>query len=184
MIDIEFRPFEKIPRLRRTVVVTEKIDGTNACVFVGEDGVVIAGSRSRWITPEADNFGFAAWVKAHEVALRELGPGYHYGEWYGAGIQRRYGLAEKRFALFNTARWADGAPKPRPVCCGVVPVLATGSMDEAVETALRRLRTEGSVAVPGFRDLEGVVVYHSASGNLYKVLLKGDELPKGMAGAA
>lgn len=64
--DVAFEAFPKIPRLKRGCVITEKIDGTNACVYVGEDGLVLAGSRSRWVTPEADNFGFAAWVRDHE----------------------------------------------------------------------------------------------------------------------
>ena len=46
----EFKEFQKIPRLYREVIVTEKIDGTNACVVVGEDGSVGAQSRSRIIT--------------------------------------------------------------------------------------------------------------------------------------
>src|SRR5687768_16084610 len=100
-MDQEFRPFGKIARLNRDVVVTEKIDGANALVAVGEDGTVRAGSRTRWIAPGDDNFAFAAWVDKNIDALRGLGPGFHYGEWWGAGIQRRYGLTEKRFSLFN-----------------------------------------------------------------------------------
>lgn len=45
---------------------------------------------------------------------------------------------------------------------------------------LDKLRTEGSVAVPGFMNPEGVVIYHHAGGQYYKVLLDGDELPKGV----
>ena len=41
----EFESFPSISRLSRQCVVTEKIDGTNAQVFVGDDGVVRAGSR-------------------------------------------------------------------------------------------------------------------------------------------
>ena len=61
--ETEFKEFEKISRLNREVIVTEKIDGTNGLVWVSDDSTVVrAGSRSRWITPEADNFGFARWV--------------------------------------------------------------------------------------------------------------------------
>ena len=35
---MEYRPFTKIARLSREMVITEKIDGTNACVYIGEDG--------------------------------------------------------------------------------------------------------------------------------------------------
>jgi hypothetical protein len=34
MIDFKFEPFPKIPRMRRTVYITEKIDGTNAAIRV------------------------------------------------------------------------------------------------------------------------------------------------------
>src|SRR5687767_1693749 len=83
-----FTPFPSISRLSRDIVVTEKLDGTNAQIHITQDGRVLAGSRNRWITPEADNFGFARWVAAHEDELRALGPGSHYGEWWGQGIQR------------------------------------------------------------------------------------------------
>ena len=129
---LEFVPFPKIARLNRAVIVTEKLDGTNASIHVGEDGSVRAASRTRWITPEDDNFGFAAWVRDNEEHLRGLGPGSHFGEWWGAGIQRRYGLDRKRFSLFNVSRWE--VPKPTDVragCCHVVPVLYQGSFDSA-----------------------------------------------------
>lgn len=176
----EFRAFQKIPRLRhRPVIVTEKIDGTNGIIHVTNDGRVFAGSRNRWLTLEKDNMGFAAWVNAHsDELLNGLGPGTHYGEWWGAGIQRRYGLTEKRFSLFNVARWADDTA--RPACCHVVPTLAVGTdMPFLVESALDQLTLCGSSAAPGFHDPEGVVVYHAASGQLFKATLKNDESPKG-----
>jgi hypothetical protein len=177
---IPFEAFPKIPRLVREIVITEKIDGTNACIHVAEDGTVLAGSRSRWITPEDDNFGFARWVKANEEALRSgLGLGTHYGEWWGAGIQRRYGLTEKRFSLFNTTRWTDEA---RPAICHVTPEIYRGPFSQvAIDTALEVLRTKGSFASPGFTKPEGIVVFHSASGQLFKVTLEKDAEPKGNA---
>lgn len=180
---MDFEAFPKIPRLRREVCITEKIDGTNAQVAITADGDVFAGSRTRWITPGADNFGFAAWVEANKSELLKLGPGRHYGEWYGAGIQRRYGLTEKRFALFNSGRWAEHVGTDAfPSCVGVVPVLYVGVFsDRAIADALEDLRVNGSRAVPGFMQPEGVVAYMSASRTLHKVLLEGDELPKGRA---
>ena len=174
----EFKEFGKIHRLNRTVIVTEKLDGTNACVVVGEDGSVTAQSRSRAITVEDDNFGFARWVQDRAEELKQLGPGYHFGEWWGHGIQRGYGLGEKRFSLFNTSRWAVG----RPACCHLVPVLATWNGFAAVDQALARLRTEGSVAAPGFTKPEGVVAFHGPSGVMFKVTLEKDESPKSVAG--
>lgn len=114
----EFGSFAKIPRLSRTAIATEKIDGTNAQIWISDDGSEIAaGSRNRWITPEDDNYGFARWVQEHRDQLITLGPGRHYGEWWGSGIQRRYGLAEKRFSLFNVQRWQHN--ENLPPCIGV-----------------------------------------------------------------
>lgn len=185
-----FVEFASIARLSRDMVVTEKIDGTNASVHVAGDGRVIAGSRNRWITPDADNFGFARWVAEHTDELRALGTGTHFGEWWGAGIQRRYGLSEsgeKRFSLFNVGRWTSqrnveaqtSLPTPElstvcieVPCCHVVPILKRWTFDTAqVDEALKSLASQGSVAAPGFMKPEGVVVYHAASHTLFKKTL-------------
>ena len=194
-----FVPFKKIPRLFRQMTITEKIDGTNASIYIGPidctsprsiatffdaQGNALgmwAGSRNRWITPDSDNFGFAAWVKANADELVKLGEGYHFGEWWGQGIQRGYGLQERRFSLFNTHRWtphdkptyaipnADPKAVPKftehpPACCHVVPVLFKGSFCSAeVEFILDNLEQEGSKAAAGFMKPEGVIVYHDAA---------------------
>lgn len=182
-----FEEFVKIARLSRDMIVTEKIDGTNAQILVGEDGTVLAGSRNRWITPDADNFGFARWVAEHADELRTLGPGRHFGEWWGNGIQRGYGLpnGDKRFSLFNVARWADVRdrvkyPTDRPACCCVVPVLESAIFDSGViELTLHRLLEHGSQAAPGFMKPEGIVVFHVASGQLFKKTLDKNDGHKG-----
>jgi hypothetical protein len=179
---IEFIPFPKIARLSRAAVVTEKIDGTNAQIHITDAGEMLVGSRTRWITPQADNYGFAAWAEAHREELLTLGPGSHFGEWWGQGIQRRYGLTEKRFSLFNTARWTETPP---PACCRVVPVLYRGDFDTMdVPLILARLRDGGSVAAPGFMQPEGIVIYHAASRALFKKTLEKDESPKSVSEAA
>lgn len=182
----EFKPWPKIPRLNRDIVITEKIDGTNACVIVTLDLEVGAQSRNRVITPESDNYGFAKWVHENQAALSVvLGPGYHYGEWWGSGIQRGYGLpkGEKRFSLFNTSRWEhlvwadDVAPG-----LTVVPVLYEGMYgDWAIDEALNNLNRYGSKANPGFDRPEGLVVFHTASNQVFKVTIDNDEAPKGLA---
>lgn len=58
----EFKAFPSIARLSREMIVTEKLDGTNAQITITEDGKFLTGSRNRWITPEDDNFGFSAWA--------------------------------------------------------------------------------------------------------------------------
>lgn len=170
-----FEGFPSIRRLFRDCIITEKLDGTNAQVFISEDGEVRAGSRNRWLTPgkQTDNFGFAAWVEEHREELLELGPGRHYGEWWGRGIQRGYGLDHKRFSLFNTSRWSD--PKVRPPCCDVVPVLYSGPFSTTTARgALEMLRAHGSEASPGFMNPEGIVVFHTHSRTLFKATLGGD----------
>lgn len=170
----EFEQFPKLPRYSRDVIVTEKIDGTNAQIFIPEDitAPVWAGSRNRWVTLDNDNYGFARWVHDHADELRNgLGPGRHYGEWWGQGIQRGYGLTEKRFSLFNTTRWGD-AP---PACCHVVPVLWTGSMDTLRPAEiLEALEDLGSQAAPGFMRPEGIVIFHTAGNFGLKKTFAGD----------
>jgi hypothetical protein len=160
------------------IVVTEKIDGTNGQIYIEDDGVTMhIGSRNRWLTAEQDNHGFFVWVTEHREELLCLGPGRHFGEWWGHGIQRGYGLTEKRFSLFNVKRWHKEEP---PSCCRVVPILSTGLLDDVytVEDCMRELRTEGSIAAPGFMRPEGIVIYHTHSGTLFKKTLENDELGK------
>ncbi len=173
----EFVPFPKLPRLARGIIISEKIDGTNAQVFISEDLQTIrAGSRTRWISPLADNFGFAKWVEANKEELLELGPGRHFGEWWGQGIQRGYGLTERRFSLFNSDRWQSS----RPACCSVAPVLYRGEFTtEAIEASLKGLELHGSRAALGFPNPEGIVVFHKASNSMFKKTIDRDEEPKG-----
>jgi hypothetical protein len=175
---MEFVGFPKIARFSREVIVTEKIDGTNGVVLVGEDGTVRAGSRSRWITPDDDNHGFARWVHEHADELRGLGVGRHFGEWWGSGIQRGYGLKEKRWSLFNVERWADNPE--RPACCHVVPVIWRGLFDQ-IDTGvlLYDLKAGGSVAAPGFMRPEGIVIFHVAGNVGFKRTIERDEEWKG-----
>jgi hypothetical protein len=174
----EFVAFNKISRLSRECVVTEKIDGTNASITITDAGEFLVGSRTRWITPTDDNYGFAKWAHANKEELMKLGPGQHFGEWWGLGIQRGYSQTIKKFSLFNTARWSnDGI---RPLCCGVVPVLYMGLFDtDEVKKAVNRLAHFGSSAAPGFAKPEGVVVYHQAARIYFKKTIEKDEEWKG-----
>lgn len=197
---MEFTPYPKTPRFKREIVITEKIDGTNAQVvitpFRAEDALdlnVIAvqvvegsaslvmrvGSRTRWITPgkKTDNYGFAEFCLANADELFKLGEGQHFGEWYGRGIQRGYGLESRHFALFNTARWGVHNPNT-PGCCDVVPMLGVVSVAD-IDRVVNELAFDGSRAVPGFMKPEGVIAYHSASKQNFKILLENDDQPKG-----
>jgi len=193
----DFQRFPKMARLNREVIVTEKIDGTNAQIFIGEDGEFLTGSRNRWITPEDDNYGFSRWAHEHQEELMRLGVGRHFGEWWGSGIQRNYGLkgGDKRFSLFNVQRWClhDCEPQviptgdPRvvktqdvlPACVGLVPILWRGDFQSLpLSEILLDLSLQGSRAVPGFMNPEGVVVFHVAAGVGFKKTLINDEVPK------
>jgi RNA ligase len=188
----EFEKFPKIARLNREIVITEKIDGTNAQIHIAlasedseyalayhNDFAIYAGSRSRWITVKDDNFGFARWVTENAQELIEkLGHGAHYGEWWGAGIQRRYDMNTKAFSLFNTFRWNLDT---KPSCCSVVPVLYQGPFDQdAINDCLAELADVGSYASPRYKDPEGIVIFHTAANTMFKVTLKDDESPKGL----
>ncbi|MFG3343344.1 RNA ligase family protein [Glycomyces sp. NPDC048151] len=186
----EHRKWPKTPRLTTPFVITEKIDGTNACVaisridhggevtaadldFDNHPGVrvvfgsgaavwaVRAASRTRWIEPgQKDNFGFAQWVHENAEALTALGPGRHYGEWFGRGIQRGYGMDIRCLALFDE-QWRNALPYGLPENVGVVPRIATAAgheLSKRVAWALDHLDRDGSyVGEPG-AVAEGVVV--------------------------
>lgn len=217
---LPFQKFNKIPRLSRDCIITEKINGTNAQIYIisaeeyysdadnccdndfvakfnlclDEDYMMFAGSRNRWLdtSSKGDNFGFAKWVKENAEELLNLGEGRHFGEFYGKGIQGNYGLDEKRFALFNVGKWVDKYDSIRtlkndkmnfaPSCCRVVPVLCQNNIfdTQLIDTVLKDLDKHGSYAVPGFMKPEGIVIYHKASGQLFKKTIENDEKPKGI----
>lgn len=189
----EFTPWPKTPRLFRDMVITEKLDGTNAAIRI-EAGVgvdaertdsvaevapgytVWAQSRTRFVVPDDDNHGFAMWVALNaDTLVADLGVGIHFGEWWGQGINRGYGLKEKRFSLFNVAKWQDARDTFTTPSLGVVPVLAREEFDtDVIAETVTYLRTCGSVAAPGFRNPEGICVYHVPSRKVFKYTLNGD----------
>ena len=196
----EFKEWPKMARLSREIVITEKIDGTNSSIdiqqeilvsdvegviaveeFQGTKYAIMAGSRNKWITPgkQSDNAGFASWVKANSAELVKLGEGHHFGEWWGQGIQRNYGLKEKKFSLFNVIRW--GNPESRPACCDIVPTLYQGPFDtHSIDVVLENLKTTGSKAAPGFMKPEGIIVWHTAANIGFKKTIEKDEVPKSL----
>lgn len=219
MTEITFEAWPKTPRLfRESMVITEKIDGTNSAVGVAEgwieepgggyqiwaevDGkplTVYAQSRNRLIGPMertgvkgSDNYNFAAWVFAnHHDLARVLGPGLHYGEWWGHGIGRGYDQAQgvRHFSLFNTGRWKHLAiPEARaeikpPEALRVVPVLNVHTLDTAViQDTLFLLYRSGSHAAPGYDNPEGICVYLPAAKATFKVTFDGDN-HKGLVNA-
>lgn len=193
--------FESIPRWYKTFTISEKVDGTNGLIGIYPEGdeyrelraqgaepvafvddyAIFAGSRTRWLGTEkaTDNYGFAKWVQANCESAAELGPGLHYGEWYGSGINRGYNLPKglKRFALFNTYRWTE----TRPIIFDVVPVLWQGSGDDitdGIDSTIESLATNGSTISPGFMNPEGIIIYSHEAKAYWKKTLKNDRIPK------
>ena len=179
-----FKPWPKTLRLekKRPPVFTEKIDGTNACVIIAyknpdansiasvvNNGGILsiwAQSRTRLITPKNDNYGFAKWVRSNSEELLSLGEGYHFGEWWGQGIGRGYGLTEKRFSLFNVKRWGPHNPNT-PTCCHVVPIIPVHFPQDAIAD----LYDYGSLAAPGWMKPEGAVMYEPDTDTCFKIIM-------------
>lgn len=166
----DFHKFHKIQRMMRDFVFTEKIDGSNGCIHVSEDGKILAGSRNGWLT-DKDNFGFKEWVTQNSDELILLGPGNHYGEWWGRGINRNYGLQDRKFTLFNPHRY-DVAKLPTCVS-GVIPVLWIGPIAMA-SMVIERLQESGSRVAPGFMNPEGIVAQHISGGERFKFTFGSD----------
>lgn len=217
---IEFEGWPKTPRLSNGgVTITEKIDGTNACVIIfpidtveawGQDAIdhggvawvhdpvradiqylVGAQSRKRLIFPDADNAGFARWVQDNAAELVDLlGPGRHFGEWWGQGIQRRYGMDHKVFSLFNWHKWSkvakdwdEWSERARGVNMTYVPALYIGKFSDVnIQNTLDFLRENGSVAAAEWgvtgQPAEGVVIRHRDLGGNLKAFVENDDVPK------
>lgn len=183
---LEFQAFPKLARLNGPVIVTEKIDGTNACIVI-EGNEIVAQSRTKIITPEKDNHGFARWVYENkDILIHTLGDGRHYGEWWGKGIQRGYGSTGKWFSLFNTVCWNTFDVMQINADTGihldVVPVLFMGTFPEVIfelPVIMNKLLLTGSVASPGFKNPEGIVLYDTRSGTGYKKTFDYDDTGKG-----
>jgi len=185
---MEFKEFPKMARLNRECLITEKIDGTNACVVISDDGQVAGQSRNQLlIDGKSDAFGFALWVQRNEQRLRDLlGPGHHFGEWWGSGIQRGYAVPsdgpqgrKKGLALFNVDRWAEVVKSADWPELTTVPLLYRGLFrTEVIERCLTNLAIQGSQAAPGFMRPEGVVVFHLAANIGFKATIEKDDEPK------
>ncbi len=178
MTDFVFEKFPSIKRLKRSCVITEKLDGTNAQIVFDEYGDILCGSRKRVITPDDDNYGFARWAYDRAESLFDLlGEGRHYGEWWGQGIQRRYGMDKKAFSLFNSGRWH---PKEFDSIeqLNVVPVLYAGEFTtEIVDKVMSDLKGK-SVAAPEYDKPEGIIVFHSQIKQMFKVTFEHDDTGK------
>lgn len=165
---LEFKSWSKIPRIENeTWIATEKIDGTNGLIAFDDDMNLHIGSRSKWITSDDDNHGFAKWANENLEDLKKLGPGYHFGEWYGRGIQRNYGLKDRRFALFYLSKNAN-----KPDCCHMIPILGKSpTLDELIADCIFKLDIGGSLAVLEYPRPEGFIIQSTLTGKRYKFII-------------
>jgi len=95
---------EPLPRVTYRAKV--KVDGTNAAIHAlppapgrSAMGAFAAQSRTRLLTPDDDNYGFAAWVHGPAAEFcaglhARLGRAVVYGEWCGRGIQKRTAISK------------------------------------------------------------------------------------------
>lgn len=207
MAELEFEKWPSIPRwANEKVTVTEKIDGTNACVvilpwapehspmvqdgyalvdYIGNDMVTFAvQSRKRFIKPgkDTDNAGFAGYAFSwYDKFIETLGYGKHYGEWWGYGIQRGYDMKNKRFSLFSPWRY-DTVDLSKVDHLDVVPTLYQGNSAGYLTTdiILATLEKEGSKAAPGFMRPEGIIIQAQLTGAKYKAFTWDDGIPKSL----
>lgn len=115
----EYDPSKKLPKL--SFMVQEKLHGTNSGVVITKEGDVYAQSRTRVITPEKDNYGFAQFVEDNKeyflneslfelsAANKMLAEPFElkglvvFGEFCGNGIQKNVAVSEieKSFFIFD-----------------------------------------------------------------------------------
>lgn len=184
----EFIKYPKTKRFNQAfMMITEKIDGTNAAINIKGGVIVSVQSRNRIIKPntpenkQLDNFEFAAFVYDHAELFARLGDGVHYGEWYGQGIGRGYGMPigegpRRRFALFNAGRWTKEELDSRGIPAEVVPVLYRGGLNsKQSDYSAALLVSQGSQAVPGYMNPEGIITV--IEGTPYKTVFENKRGP-------
>lgn len=114
---MEFKQYQHIERVGTSSVdgllkgkcyITPKIDGTNASIWLGEDGEVHRGSRKRDLTVGDDNAGFREWVNMHPNFKEYLvaHPTHRlYGEWLVPHTIKQYvDSAWRNFYVFDVTK--------------------------------------------------------------------------------
>lgn len=90
-----------------------KLHGTNAGVRIKRNGEIFARSRTRTLTPDDDNYGFAKWVEENKdfftkvranvnAAYKQWGelPVIVFGEWCGSGIMKNVAISSVERKIF------------------------------------------------------------------------------------
>lgn len=122
----EWAAFHNVEPRVRPFRGTVKLHGTNAGITRKEDGSLVYRSRTREITPEDDNAGFARHMAANEPTLLGIfnviegdGDKALFGEWCGAGVQSSVGISaeSKMFVVFGARvgeSWIEHRALPAP----------------------------------------------------------------------
>lgn len=187
MSTVSYPSFSSIERLENIYcVISEKIDGTNGLIQIDykydwngqryDDHLVQFGSRNRYITTTDDNAGFANYFTPHIASICTLAeslinygdndnpkqdwPIYIYGEWFGKGIQRGYGLDEKYFMPFSSF-YAEHMIKAGIPNIMMPNIMYTGKFSlEVVDNCMNRLTSGGfHTLITNYDYPEGVVIY-------------------------
>lgn len=173
IVDDAMKHFVKYPKTKRlggkaaNMMISEKLDGTNASITIKDGEIVCVASKNRPITPgkNSDNYGFAQWVLDNHDELLKLGEGYHPGEWCGPKIQDNpYNLEKRTWFIFNTFRPADSLPS----CVKQVPLLYKGPFDmQCIQDVMNDLYHNKSSVTEGAIP-EGVCIYHCGMRETFK----------------
>ena len=171
-------------------VISEKIDGTNGLIEIQNKAnnsntgsmIVKFGSRNRYISFSDDNAGFANFFRHYEKKFKNMAkeiiassynedsqtdeiptenyPLRIYGEWFGKGIQRGYGLDDKYFMPFSSF-YAEHMIKAGIPNIMMPNIMYTGKFSlEVVDNCMNCL-TSGSFhnLITNYDNPEGIVIY-------------------------
>lgn len=90
-----------------------KLHGSNAAIRVNKNGDIAYQKRTSDVTPEEDNYGFAAWASSIDWWATDHQMDYIiYGEWAGCGINNKDAvtkLSDKYFFVFAVKYKQDEA---------------------------------------------------------------------------
>lgn len=178
---MKYPSFNKIERLENIYcIISEKIDGTNGLIEINYDSVKF-GSKNRYLESHEDNAGFMNFYSYHKnifintakelnekeieisgetlTKYEEIYPIHIYGEWFGKGIQRGYGLDKKFFMPFNP-EYAELLIEHEVPHIVRPYILYEGKFSEKVATSsMHFLKEEGSYVIPKYMKPEGIVIY-------------------------
>jgi len=159
---LEFKKFDKIPRLSREIIITEKLDGTNAQIFIYNkrdeilwpdtpvEKLITQDFIDRFSVFEKDEVYIFAGSRKRWLDYSSKGDNYGFAKWVQANAEELLKLEEGR----HYGEWyGNGIQRKydlqekrlalfnvskwsddelRPKCCEVVPILYKGLFDTII----------------------------------------------------